>query len=72
MTREEQTRAYVLGAYSLGWLDGFSTILWALVGDKLSDEIAAEYGEHIGRLREAMNIEGRSDGQGEHHHDRWG
>lgn len=42
--------------YDLGWLDGFSAVLWALVGDKLSDEMVAEYEAHVNRLRMSMGI----------------
>lgn len=44
--------------YDLGWLDGFSAVLWALVGDKLSDEMVAEYEAHVNRLRMSMGIKG--------------
>lgn len=44
--------------YDLGWLDGFSAVLWALVGDKLSDETVAEYEAHVKRLRKSVGMEG--------------
>lgn len=58
MSERERQAEYAKALYSIGWLDGFSAILWALVGDKLSDETVAEYGEHVGRVREAMHVEG--------------
>lgn len=57
--RERQMRRnveYAKGLYSLGWLDGFSAILWALVGDKLSDEMVAEYEAHIANVRDPMGV----------------
>ena len=42
--------------YDLGWLDGFSAVLWALVGDKLSDETVAEYEAHIANVRDQMGV----------------
>lgn len=44
-------------AYSVGWLDGMSSMLWSFVGDRLSDEAMAEYDAHVARLRDAMGIE---------------
>ena len=44
--RERQRRRnveYAKGLYSLGWLDGFSAILWALVGEQRADEMVVEY-----------------------------
>ena len=57
--KERQMRRnveYAKGLYSLGWLDGFSAILWALVGDKLSDEMVAEYEAHIANVRDSMGL----------------
>lgn len=57
--RERQMRRnveYAKGLYGLGWLDGFSAILWALVGDKLSDEMVAEYEAHIANVRDSMGV----------------
>lgn len=62
MTERERQRRhnaeYARGLYSLGWLVGFSAILWALVGDKLSDETVAEYEAHVKRLRKSVGMEG--------------
>lgn len=65
MTEKERQRRrnaeYVRGLYSLGWLDGFSSILWALVGDKLSDEMVADYEAHIANVCYPMGIKKRTE-----------
>ena len=58
MNERERQAEYAKALYSIGWLDGFSAILRDLVGKKLSDETVAEYGEHVGRVREALHVEG--------------
>ena len=47
------------GAYCIGWLEGFSTTVWALLstndGGKLVDASAGEeYDVHVKLLREAL------------------
>ena len=58
MTDRERDRVCANIGYDLGWIDGFSAVLWALVGDKLSDEMVAEYEAHVKRLRESVGMEG--------------
>lgn len=46
-------------SYCIGWLEGFSTTVWALVstndGAKLVDPSACdEYDQHVRQLREAL------------------
>ena len=43
-------------SYSVGWLDGMSSILWTLVGDKIGEEEMAEYDAHVARLRESIGV----------------
>lgn len=56
MTDREREGVCANIGYDLGWLDGFSAVLWALVGDKLSDEMVAEYEAHIANLRDPMGV----------------
>jgi len=58
MTDREREGVCANIGYDLGWLDGFSAVLWVLVGDKLSDETVAEYETHVKRLRKSMGMEG--------------
>ena len=44
-------------AYSVGWLDGMSSMFWSFVGDRLGDEAMAEYDAHVARLRESIGVE---------------
>ena len=41
-------------ARDVGWLQGFSATVWALVGEKMADETAAEYDEVVGELYELL------------------
>lgn len=58
MDEKQELETFARAAYSLGWLEGFSAILWDLVGEKLSDEMVSEYEAHVRRVRESMLIEG--------------
>jgi len=41
-------------ARAIGYLEGFSAIVWAHVGEGLTDESAAAYDECVETLREAV------------------
>lgn len=41
-------------ARAIGYLEGFSCIVWAHVGEKLADESAAAYDEAVETLRKAV------------------
>lgn len=41
-------------ARAIGYLEGFSSIVWAHVGEKLSDESVAAYDEAVETLRKAV------------------
>lgn len=56
MTGKDDFDLYSRAVYSTGWLDGFSAILWDLVGEKLSDEMVVEYESHVRRVRESMRV----------------
>lgn len=47
-------------ALAIGYLTGFSAIVWAHVGEKLADECAARYDECVELLREVV-FEGDED-----------
>ena len=44
-------------ARAVGYLEGFSSIVWAHVGEKLSDESVAAYDYCVEALREAFFVE---------------
>lgn len=39
---------------AIGYLEGFSSIVWAHVGEKLSDESAEAYDDAVETLREVL------------------
>ena len=41
-------------ARAIGYLEGFSCIVWAFVGEKLDDESAAGYDDAVEVLRKAV------------------
>ena len=41
-------------ARAIGYLEGFSSIVWAHVGEKLSDESVAAYDEAVETLRKMV------------------
>ena len=41
-------------ARAIGYLEGFSAIVWAHVGEKLGDESVAAYDEAVETLRKAV------------------
>ena len=41
-------------ARAIGYLEGFSSIVWAHVGEKLADESVAAYDEAVETLRKAF------------------
>lgn len=41
-------------ARAIGYLEGFSAIVWAHVGEKLADESVAAYDECVETLRKAI------------------
>ena len=43
-------------ARDIGWLQGFSSTIWALVGERLSDETAAAYDEVVDELYELLLV----------------
>ena len=43
-------------AYIVGWLHGFEPMVWAMVGEKLADEEAAEYGRLVAELGKLLGI----------------
>jgi len=43
-----------MAARAIGYLEGFSCIVWAHVGEKLSDESVAAYDEAVDTLRKAI------------------
>ena len=49
-------------ARAIGYLEGFSAIVWAHVGEKLSDESVAAYDEAVETLRKAVFEEEVDDG----------
>ena len=42
-------------ARAIGYLEGLSAIWWALVGEKLSDEMVAAYDEAVDTLRKSID-----------------
>ena len=55
-------------ARAIGYLEGFSAIVWAFVGEKLSDESVAYYDECVETLRKALfekDADERPRGEGE-------
>ena len=51
-----QTHAPERIAYIMGWLHGFEPMVWALVGDKLADETAAEYSRLVYELAAHLGV----------------
>ena len=51
-------------ARAIGYLEGFSSIVWAHVGEKLADESVAVYDEAVETLREAIFEKEAHDEQG--------
>ena len=41
-------------ARAIGYLEGLSAIWWAIVGEKLSDEMVAGYDEAVETLRKSI------------------
>ena len=57
MAREEGGEAMTdkeKAARAIGYLEGFSCIVWAFVGEKLDDESAAGYDDAVEVLRKAV------------------
>ena len=43
-------------SYIVGWLHGFEPMVWALVGDKMADETAADYSRLVAELAELLRV----------------
>ena len=48
-------------ARDIGWLQGFASTVWALVGERMADETAATYDEVVEELHELLLKEGEDE-----------
>ena len=48
-------------ARDIGWLQGFGSTVWALVGEKLADETAATYDEVVDELYDLLLVKEGED-----------
>lgn len=50
-------------ARAIGYLEGFSAIVWVFVGDKLADEMAAGFDDAVETLRKALLCDEKGDAE---------